>query len=371
MQIVTSRKTASMPKLNPLNERIKRDYARHLKAAQGKSAVTVDAALKAIARFEDGTGARDFKTFRREQAVAFKDRLASTTASRSGEVLTASTQAATLAALKDFFRGLAWQPGFKSKIHVPDIEYLNPSNKSAAVAKAVKLRDFPSLDQVRAAIAIMPIDTVVGRRNRALMALAILTGIRDRALVSLSLRHIDMSKAPPLVRQEPDRVETKFAKNISTYFFPIGDDFRQIVSEWVEELQTRLLFGPNDPLFPRTKIAQDGDRSFCVAGVESFHWADASPVRAIYKEAFIRAGLPYFPPHSFRHTLGHLMQTMCRTPEQIRAWSQNLGHENIATTLTSYGKINPRRQGAVIGAISPDGVPGDTELLARIRALVG
>ena len=54
--------------------RIKRDYARHLKAAQGKSAATVDAALKAIARFEDDTGARDFKTFRREQAIAFKNR---------------------------------------------------------------------------------------------------------------------------------------------------------------------------------------------------------------------------------------------------------------------------------------------------------
>jgi len=108
-----------MPKLNPLNERIKRDYARHLKAAHGKSAVTVDAVLKAIARFEDYTGARDFKTFRREQAIAFKERLASTTGSRSGEVLSASTQASTLAALKDFFRWLAWQPGFKSKIHVP------------------------------------------------------------------------------------------------------------------------------------------------------------------------------------------------------------------------------------------------------------
>ena len=239
------------------------------------------------------------------------------------------------------------------------------------MAKAVKLRDFPSLDQVRAAIALMPIDTVVERRNRALIALGILTGIRDRALVSLSLRHIDMSKAPPLIRQEPDRVETKFGKNISTYFFPVGDDFRWIVAEWVNELQTRLLFGPNDPLLPRTKMAHDGDKSFCVAGVEPVHWADASPVRAIYKEAFGRAGLPYFPPHSFRHTLGHLMQTMCRTPEQIRAWSQNLGHENIATTLTSYGRIDPHRQGAVIGAISPDGAPGDAELLARIRALVG
>jgi integrase/recombinase XerD len=360
-----------MSKLNPQNERVKREFLRYQKNALGKSEATLDAIRKAVSRFEAYTGHRDLKTFRREQAIGFKERLIETEGYRGGEKLSRSTVVSTLAILKEFFRWLAGLPGFKSKIHGPDIDYFNPSNKDLSIAKAVKLRDFPSLDQVRAAIALMPIGTVVERRNRALMALAILTGIRDRALVSLSLRHIDMSKTPPLVRQEPDQVETKFAKNISTYFFPIGDDFRQIVAEWVEELQTGLLFGPNDPLFPRTKIAQDGDRSFCVAGVEPAHWADASPVRAIDKEAFTRARLPYFPPHSFRHTLGHLMQTMCRTPEQIRAWSQNLGHENIATTLTSYGKIDPHRQGAVIGGIFPDGAPGDTELLARIRALVG
>ena len=64
------------------------------------------------------------------------------------------------------------------------------------------------------------------------------------------------------------------------------------------------------------------------------------------------------------------MQTACRSGEEIKAWSQNLGHENIATTLTSYGKIDPHRQGAVIGAISLTGAPCDGELLARIRAMV-
>lgn len=63
MPTVTSRKTASMPKLNPLNERIKRDYARRLKGAQGKSAATVDAALKAIARFEEYTGPATSRRF--------------------------------------------------------------------------------------------------------------------------------------------------------------------------------------------------------------------------------------------------------------------------------------------------------------------
>ena len=35
MQTVTSRRTAYMPKLNPLNERVKRDYARYTATSPG------------------------------------------------------------------------------------------------------------------------------------------------------------------------------------------------------------------------------------------------------------------------------------------------------------------------------------------------
>jgi hypothetical protein len=105
-----------------------------------------------------------------------------------------------------------------------------------------------------------------------------------------------VTKSPPLVRQEPDRVQTKFAKAINTYFFPLDDDLKEIVVRWIDELQTDHLFGPNDPLFPKTKVTQDGDKLFRAAGIEPSFWSDASPVRAIFKEAFAKAGLPYIPP---------------------------------------------------------------------------
>lgn len=194
-----------MSKLNPHNERIKRDFLRYQKNALGKSEATLDAIRKALVRFEAYTSYRDLKTFRREQAIGFKERLAETNGQLSGDTLSRSTQASTLLALKDFFRWLAWQPGFKSKIHVPDIEYFTPTNRDMATAKAAKLRDFPSIEQVRNVILAMPSDTVIERRNQALIAVVMLTGVRDQALVSLSLRHIDVDKLPPLVRQEPDR----------------------------------------------------------------------------------------------------------------------------------------------------------------------
>jgi integrase len=359
-----------MPKLNPQNERIKREYMRYLKGARGKSEATLDAVRKAISRFEQYTGARDFKSFRREHAIGFKERLAETKGERTGEPVSLATQSVTLAALKEFFTWLAWQPGFKSKIHVPDIDYLSLSLKDGASAKAFKLRDFPTLGQVRAVIAAMPSETVIDRRNRALVTLAILTGMRDRAMVSLSIRHIDLNKSPPLVRQEPDLVDTKFSKSIITYFFPLGGDLQDIVIGWIEELRTQHLFGPNDPVFPKTRVSLDDEKSFRASGIEAAHWSDASPVRVIFRRAFAEAGLPYFPPHSFRHTLGHLLQSVCRTPRQIKAWSQNLGHDNVATTLTSYGTIDPLQQGEVIGTISLEPEAQDTDLLAKIRALV-
>jgi hypothetical protein len=41
----------------------------------------------------------------------------------------------------------------------------------------------------------------------------------------------------------------------------------------------------------------------------------------------------------------------CRTPEQFKAWSQNFGHEDVLTTLRSYGKIDLRRQREILQSI--------------------
>jgi len=51
-------------------------------------------------------------------------------------------------------------------------------------------------------------------------------------------------------------------------------------------------------------------------------------IRTIFKDAFESADLPYFNPHSFRKTLVTLGQKFCQSPEEFKAWSQNLGHED-------------------------------------------
>ena len=111
---------------------------------------------------------------------------------------------------------------------------------------------------------------------------------------------------------------------------------------------TEKLFGPVDPLFPATEIVQDQYHLFQTGGLSRAHWSNATPIRAIFKEAFTSAGLAYANPHSFRKTLAQLGERLCRTPEEFKAWSQNLGHEQVLTTFSSYGQVGADRQAELI-----------------------
>jgi integrase len=188
----------------------------------------------------------------------------------------------------------------------------------------------------------MPANTDVDLRNRTVVALTLLTGARDGAIASLKLKHIDVVEGK--VVQDAREVRTKFSKTITTWFFPVGDDIRQIVVDWIGYLTNEKLFGPADPLFPATQVVQDQDYQFQAGGLSRQHWANATPIRMIFREAFAGAGLAYVNPHSFRKTLAQLGERLCRTPQEFKAWSQNLGHEQVLTTLggrQSAGRIDP------------------------------
>ena len=81
-------------------------------------------------------------------------------------------------------------------------------------------------------------------------------------------------------------------------------------------------------------------------------WANANPVRTLFKQAFGRAGLPYFNPHSFRNTLVQLAYELKLHGEQLKAWSQNLGHEHCLTTLVSYGEVPAFRQAEIFAELA-------------------
>lgn len=135
------------------------------------------------------------------------------------------------------------------------------------------------------------------------------------------------------------------------------------MGDWIAFLTTDMLFGPDDPLFPATLVKLGNDRQFEVAGLSRLHWSSATPIRIIFKDAFTLAGLPYFNPHAFRRTLAQFGERLCRTPEEFKAWSQNLGHETVLTTFSSYGEVARERQAKLIRQLgqakSPSPYPKD------------
>jgi integrase/recombinase XerC len=332
------------------NERIKRRYLTFLKEAKRFSESSLDGVAKAIHRFESYTKFRDFRQFHIQQAIAFKSDLAKQRRARTEAPLSKATLLSTLSALKAFFQWLAGQPGYKSRLKYADAEYFNLSEKEMRVAKARREQRVPTLEQIRCVLAAMPAGSEIEQRNRALIAFTLLTGARDGATASLKLKHIDIAEGKLV--QDAREVKTKFSKTFTTYFFPVGEDVRAIVAQWVNYLLTEKLWGPDDPLFPATQIALSEARQFEACGLARTHWSNAGPVRAIFREAFARAGIPYANPHSFRATLAGVGEKLCKNPEEFKAWSQNMGHDGVLTTFTSYGEVSRERQARIIRSLT-------------------
>lgn len=364
-----------MTKHNGANERIKRDYFAYLKEALGRDKATIDGVAKSLARFEESTKARDFKRFHREQAVAFKAALAKAINVRTGERMSKATMLSTLRDLRAFFFWLAHLPGFKSHIGYHDADYFNLSEKDVAVARARREKRVPTVAQVHHVLSAMPAETVLERRDRALIAFAALTGARVGALASFRLGHVDVGEG--FVEQDARTVRTKAAKTFRTYFLPIGGEALTIVTGWLEELESEHRWGRDDPLFPATEMGQDANREFQAVGIVRSGWSTTQPINAVFRRAFVTAGLPYYNPHSFRDMLVRYAMSLNLSVEELKAWSQNLGHADVTTTLTSYGTVPVHRQGELIRAsrvASAGGGaarrPSEADVVALARAII-
>lgn len=333
-----------MRKHHPKNERIKRRYLAFLEEAKRLSPASVDQAAAAIAQFEASTRYRDFALFHIEQARAFKRELGAQTNAATGKPLAKATIHSRLMALKAFFQWLAGQAGYR-RISYSDAEYFNPSANDSRIATARREKAAPDVEQVRLVLKSTAIENDIDRRDRALIAFALLSGARDDAIASMAIRHVDIVRRT--VFQDARDVRTKNRKTFTSWFFPIGDDVEAIVADWVTYLKTDLGFGTDEPLFPATRIALDGNGHFGPAGLGRTFWKNADSIRRIFRRRFEVAGLPYYNPHSIRTTLARHGSALCPNQETWAAWCANLGHESAATTFRSYATVPGHRQAEI------------------------
>mgnify|MGYP006076258553 FL=1 len=361
--------SSNMKKYNENNERIKRKYLTFLKQAKGQNEASIDSVASAISRFETYNNCKDFKAFHFEQAIHFKKYLAKQTHHKTGKPLSLATLNSTCRHLKAFVQWLSQETGYKSRISYADAEYFNLSEKDTRTAKAKRKQPVATLEQIKHVLAVMPDSSPIEKRNKAIIAFTLLTGARDSAIASFKIKHTDFGNDS--IYQDARDVKTKFSKTFTTYFFPVGNEVRGIFFDWVEYLKNDCLFGNDDPLFPKTRMGQDSDHNFKSIGLSKEHWSNASAIRKIFNSAFTLADLTNFNPHSFRNTLVTLGQKMCQTPEEFKAWSQNLGHEGVLTTFYCYGEVQEGRQADIFQRLKEPRISTsqNTDIVALAKAL--
>ena len=328
------------------NERAKHGYATYLRHAKGQDDASIDRARAAIRVFKECTKFKPFKKFHRQQAADFKDYLGRQKNARTKKPLSFSTVDATLRLVKGFFHWLVSRAGFKRVLTYADVEYFNNTRKAGRVAHTQADIPYPTMQQAAHAFQAMPFGDDFQKRDKALFAFFMLTSARDGAVASLKLKHVNIDLGHAF--QDAREVKTKAAKTIHCQFFPVGAAYRDCFTAWVAVLHTKKLFGPEDALFPKALVGVVEGKGFANLGLARKGYATGAKLNTIIRWAFAAVQMPKYTPQAFRKTLTHYGNEVCTTPEAFKAWSMNLGHENVTTTLNSYLPVTTQRQMEII-----------------------
>lgn len=334
-----------MDQFHPENERLKRRYLEYLREADGKDEATLDQVAAALRDFELALGVKRFKAFHRDWGRRYKAHLEKARNVRTGRPLSLATRDSRLRQVRGFFKWLAGQPGYKSRISFPDVDYFNNNTKDARAAHASRPVPYPSMAQCDHAFRLMPEGDDVQKRDKAIFALLVMTGARAGAVASLKLAHVDLVEG--MIFQDGREVKTKASKTIETWFLPVEPMYRKCLEQWVEYLREEKLFAPHDALFPKLLPAHANGR-FQRGLLSREPYSNSQMVNHVFRRAFRDTGLQSFTPHSIRKTLALLGDQLCASLEARKAWSQNLGHENLATTVSAYMPVSRDRQASII-----------------------
>lgn len=301
----------------------------------------------ALWKFDEYHKHQDYKKFNTDTAKNFRKHLEKYK-TRTGAQLNVKTRYNIMRHVKDFFTWLSTQSGYKSKINLDDVAYLRLSKADTKMATSIKIQKYPSLDYIKK-MCSFPVSNEIDRRDRALISFTALSAMRDLAIVTLPIGCFDPNNL--MVTQDPAQgVQTKFSKLTYTTLFKFDSTLIQYVLDWHEFLTKELLFDNTNPLFPSTHIEQESDtnHSFTAKGVSREFWSNADSMRKIFKQRASQQALEYYSPHKFRHFAIGEANKYAVGAEQMKAISQNVGHERLSTTFYGYGNVDSYRVADII-----------------------
>ena len=267
--------------------------------------------------------------------VAFLDDL------ETARAVTARTRNLRLTALHSFFRYVA----FEAPTHAAQIQRV-----LAIPAKRFQRRLVPFLSRQEVDALLVAPDqrTWSGRRDHALILLAVQTGLRLSELTGLRQEDLHVGTGAHV------RVMGKGRKERCT---PLSKNTRAVLAAWLKE----PLRAPDQPLFPNAR----GGR----LSAHGVHYLLAKHVAAAVE---VCPSLKHkrVSPHVLRHTTA--MDLLHEGNEQAVSalW---LGHESIETTQVYLDADLEMKQRILDRTTPPNGKPGryrpDDKLLAFLKSL--
>lgn len=334
--------------LNRENEMLKRNYIEYIKNCRGAADGTVNMFTKALNNYLDFTKNANITSITKEKAMEYKDYIENNGSNDR-------TVVAYLTALQKFFVWLSTQQSANKKQKIINAsDYLTASRSIKSAATRPTEKEVPTYEEIYKLFKSIEINNEVDMRDKALIAFLVCTGIRVEALITLTLKTVDLKRE--LVKQYPCLgVKTKFSKSIDTYLLKFNNEMFNSIVEWIKYLKDVKKFTDDEPLFPRNKLS--GFDNFTM--IDNKPWANEVSVLAMLERRFKEANVEYCSSHRFRDLVVQLGLTSCENALQIKAISQNFGHENITTTIMQYGTLKPKQLGRVIKQLNYDNINED------------
>lgn len=330
---------------NPVNEKLVRDWILFAGKYDDKTKL---AHLADIRRFEAFIGYKSLSETTTLDAGGYREKL--TQGQRGAEdhaPLSASTIRHTASCLAGFFTWLV------KHVRQPNLEAV-PSYFALRKALHQDLpqsedRKYVSIETAEKALGLLPQETLLDRRNRAIFAFSYLAALRENALITLRLRHVDVDRK--VIWHDGKELRAKNGKSFEIRWFNRTDAFAKVAMAWVAELQN-LGARSEDALFPSSTQLSAIPPAAVLSLRTRSAWepmATASAVDAVFKRASAMIGTK-ITPHSARHTIAALGDQICRTQAQRKAWSLNMGHNSTATTFGHYGRMTNTAKNEVLEA---------------------
>ncbi len=251
--------------------------------------------------------------------------------------------------VRQFFEWLITNEKDYTKITQKSLDYFHVTRNDKNKARATGYQESHDLADILATIRKMPNGSEIEMRNQAILSLFLLTTPRMASLQQARIKSIRYFKDYDVWAfvQDPRLQNTKYAKTITAFFIGQSKDIIQNVINWREYLISKG-FNDKNYLFPKITPSFTPTGEKIMTLTKDYIKSD-SQIRDIVKASFINNGLPYYKPHSFRHSIARKIANMENSTQLLIALAENFGHKNgMAEIIRTYGGNYLQKQAEIV-----------------------